>query len=221
MWYRSSSQSFLILLVGRYWNRYPGARVDSPIPHYELSDPDLWSDWNWTQRFPGSAELRKYFGHVANKWDLRRDSIFGTWVDSAKWNESNSKWIVTTKDGPTFKASFFLPNTGFAAKRHIPHWKGIDTFAGTWVHPSYWPKIEPDLKGKKIAVIGTGTSCSCIKAGAHANVTFFAVPRFDRHPTCTVSRSSCIGVFPLPKDAESCTANETGRVHRQLSLIHI
>ena len=79
-------------------------------------------------------------------------------MNSAVWDESESKWTIGTKDGPTFKASFFLANTGFAAKRHIPDWPGIDFFKGTWIHPSYWPKQEPDLKGKKIAVIGTGST---------------------------------------------------------------
>lgn len=48
-----------------YWNRYPGARVDSSIPHYEFDDPTLWSTWTWKQRFPDSHELRAYFAHVA------------------------------------------------------------------------------------------------------------------------------------------------------------
>ena len=56
-----------LLTSCRYWNRYPGARVDSTIPHYEFSDPELWSDWHWGKRFPGSAELRAYFQYVASK----------------------------------------------------------------------------------------------------------------------------------------------------------
>jgi cation diffusion facilitator CzcD-associated flavoprotein CzcO len=51
-----------------------------------------------------------------------------------------------------------LLNTGFAAKRYTQNWKGIDKFRGTWIHPSYWPKEEPALAGKKIAVIGTGST---------------------------------------------------------------
>lgn len=50
-----------------YWNRYPGARVDSTIPHYEFDDPALWKEWTWKQRFPGSEELRAYFAHVDKK----------------------------------------------------------------------------------------------------------------------------------------------------------
>ncbi|KAK7962103.1 uncharacterized protein PG986_002928 [Apiospora aurea] len=141
-----------------YWNRYPGARVDSSIPVYEFSDPALWQTWSWKQRFPGSAELRAYFAHVAEVWDLRRDTEFGAFVESAVWDDGESKWTVKTKKGDIYKAEFFLLNTGFAAKRYIPDWKGIDTFKGNFLHPSYWPHEELDLKGKKVAVIGTGST---------------------------------------------------------------
>ncbi len=142
----------------RYWNRYPGCRVDIPVPLYEFSDPELWTDWTWQQKFPGSTELRSYFEYVAKKWDLRKDTIFNSMVSSATWHETSARWHIRTSNGDVFKTQFFLPNTGFAAKRHIPDWKGIDTFKATFIHPSYWSKEEPDLKGKKIAVIGTGST---------------------------------------------------------------
>lgn len=141
-----------------YWNRYPGARVDSTVPHYEFSDPGLWKDWSWKQRFPGSQELREYFSFVADKWDLRRDTEFNTLISQAVFDEQNNLWHVTSLTGKTFVARHLLLNTGFSAKRHIPDWRGIDKFKGTFVHPSYWPKEEPDLRGKKVAVIGTGST---------------------------------------------------------------
>lgn len=128
------------------------------MPHYEFSDPDLYTDWKFTQRFPGSAEIRKYFRYVANKWDLDKDTVFNTRVTSAVWDADASTWMVYTNTNVVYKSQFFLPNTGIAAKRHTPDWKGIDDFQGTWVHPSFWPKEEPDLRGKKIAVIGTGAT---------------------------------------------------------------
>lgn len=142
----------------RYWNRYPGARVDIPIPHYEFSDPKLWKEWTWKQRFPGSAELRAYFQFVADIWDIRDQCVFNSYVNSAVWDEECSKWIVRTRDGTTYRATFFLPNTGFAAKRYTPNWNGIESFKGTWIHSSFWPAEGIDLKGKKIAVIGTGST---------------------------------------------------------------
>ncbi|KAJ5537713.1 hypothetical protein N7494_007192 [Penicillium frequentans] len=141
-----------------YWNRYPGARVDSTVPHYEFSDPALWKDWSWKQRFPGSQELREYFAFVADKWDLRKDTEFNTFISQAIFDERDNLWHISSSCGKKFVARYFLLNTGFSAKRHIPNWKGIDKFRGTWIHPSYWPKEEPDLKGKKVAVIGTGST---------------------------------------------------------------
>ncbi|RGP72183.1 hypothetical protein FSPOR_2855 [Fusarium sporotrichioides] len=141
-----------------FWNRYPGARVDSPVPHYEFSDPKLWREWNWSQRFPSSAEIREYFSYVAEKWDLRKDTFFNTRISNADWNDNADRWEIESEDGKRFSVKYLLLNTGFAAKRHIPDWKGIDLFRGTWIHSSYWPHKEPDLKGKKIAVIGTGAS---------------------------------------------------------------
>ena len=124
-------------LQQRYWNRYPGARVDSTIPHYEFSDPELFTEWSWTQRFPGSAELRSYFHYVAEKWNLRKDTVFSTLVTGAVWSETSSRWTIYTNTDTIYSCQFFLPNIGFAAKRHTPDWKGIDTFQGTWIHPSY------------------------------------------------------------------------------------
>lgn len=95
---------------------------------------------------------------MAEKWKLRKDTIFNTFVNSAVWNAAVQRWSIRTSNGKHFKAKFFLANTGFAAKRHTSDWKGLDTFKGTWFHPSYWPKNEPNVKGKRVAVIGTGAT---------------------------------------------------------------
>jgi cation diffusion facilitator CzcD-associated flavoprotein CzcO len=116
-----------------YWNRYPGARVDSTVPHYEFSDPDLWKDWTWKKRFPDSPEIRAYFAHVAEKWDLRKDTQFGTYVSSATWDDSIARWIIKTESGETYSAKFFLLCTGISAKRYLPDWKGMGSFKGICV----------------------------------------------------------------------------------------
>lgn len=79
-------------------------------------------------------------------------------MTSATWDENELKWTIHTQQGGIFKAKYFLLNTGFAAKRHIPDWKGIDSFKGVFLHPSYWPHKDPDLKRKRVAVIGTGST---------------------------------------------------------------
>ncbi|EOD46289.1 putative cyclopentanone -monooxygenase protein [Neofusicoccum parvum UCRNP2] len=141
-----------------YWNRYPGARVDSSIPHYEFSLPELWSQWTWKERFPDWSQLQAYFAFVADKLDLRRDAQFNTTVTQAVFSDSDSRWTVRTDTGEVFRVKFLLLNVGFAAKRYIPDFPGLDRFKGTWVHPSYWPKDGLDLAGKRVAVIGTGST---------------------------------------------------------------
>jgi cation diffusion facilitator CzcD-associated flavoprotein CzcO len=125
-----------------YWNRYPGARVDSTTPLYEFSDPALWRTWSWKQRFPGSEELRAYFEHVAKVWDLRKDTRFNTFVSSAFWDDAESRWLVKTKAGEAYKVKFLLLNTGFAAKRYIPDWKGIESFQGSLRCSSMWSTLK-------------------------------------------------------------------------------
>ncbi|ETS82852.1 hypothetical protein PFICI_04728 [Pestalotiopsis fici W106-1] len=143
-----------------HWNAYPGARVDTTIPHYEFSDPKLWEEWSWKQRFPDHTELRAYFDFVADKWDLRKDTQFNSFVESATWNDGDATWTVKTREGDIFQSKHMSLNTGFAAKRYIPDWKGTGSFKGIYIHPSYWPHagLGTDLHGKKIAVIGTGST---------------------------------------------------------------
>lgn len=93
-----------------------------------------------------------------SRWDLEKDTQFNTFVESASWNDSERLWTVHTREGGCYKARYLLLNIGFAAKRYIPDWSGIETFKGTFIHPSYWPQDGLDLKGKRVAVIGTGST---------------------------------------------------------------
>ena len=124
-----------------YWNRYPGARVDITIPHYEFSDPVLWKNWTWKQHFPSGVELREYFDHVAHKWDLRKDTKFDSFVEAAVWNDEENKWTVKTKKGEVFRVKFLLLNTGIAAKRYIPNWEGIKDSKSECSSASYLTRL--------------------------------------------------------------------------------
>lgn len=141
-----------------HWNCYPGARVDIETPLYEFSMPDLWRDWTWQERFPGWQELQAYFAHVASTYDLRKDTIFDTCVTAATFDDLISKWTVKTNVGQIFEVKYLLLNTGFSAKRYVPDFKGLASFKGHWLHPSYWPKEGLDMAGKKVAIIGTGST---------------------------------------------------------------
>ncbi|HIG41044.1 MAG: NAD(P)/FAD-dependent oxidoreductase [bacterium] len=141
-----------------HWNCYPGARVDSHVPNYEFSIPELWQDWTWTERFPGVDELRRYFDYVDRKLDLSRDIEFNTRVTSAEFDVDSNHWLVGTGDGRTIRTRFLIPCLGFAAKTYIPEFVGLQTFEGICHHTGTWPQDGLDLAGKRVGVIGTGAS---------------------------------------------------------------
>ncbi|KAM5353703.1 hypothetical protein ACJ41O_000353 [Fusarium nematophilum] len=141
-----------------HWNCYPGARVDSRTPIYEYSNPRLWKDWTWTQRYPGRDEICRYFEHVEARLGLKKDIIFGTRVTSAKWDDKDGTWSVRSGDGVTRASRFFLLCTGFAAKPFIPELKGLQNFKGISCHTSKWPRGGIDCQGKKVALVGNGSS---------------------------------------------------------------
>jgi cation diffusion facilitator CzcD-associated flavoprotein CzcO len=144
------------------WNRYPGARVDCEFPYYGFSDPAVWSTFTWTERFPSDSELRQYFEHAADVWDLKRDMEFETTVKSCEYQEgvdgSDSHWIVKTSTGKGYKCKSLVAATGTSFKQHIPEWKGREDFEGVLHHSSLWPQENVELAGKRVAVIGAGST---------------------------------------------------------------
>jgi cation diffusion facilitator CzcD-associated flavoprotein CzcO len=79
-------------------------------------------------------------------------------VLAAEFDTSDDKWTIHCDGRTTIRASFFIPAIGFAAKRHFPDWKGLDTFKGVIHHSSFWPSEGVDVKDRKIAVVGTGAT---------------------------------------------------------------
>ncbi|KAF2454997.1 putative steroid monooxygenase [Lineolata rhizophorae] len=140
------------------WNCYPGAGVDSEIPEYQYSIPETWKDWTWSTNYPTYDELRKYFDHVDKVLHVKKDCAFDSVVVDAQFHVDEARWHVKTADGRTAKAKYFIVAAGFAAKRYIPEWPGIDSFKGIIHHSSFWPDEHVDVRGKRCAVIGTGAS---------------------------------------------------------------
>jgi cation diffusion facilitator CzcD-associated flavoprotein CzcO len=153
-----------------HWNSYPGARVDSQYPIYQYSLPEIYRGWRWGEVYPGSAELRDYFKFVDGELGLSENVVFGTKVVGAEWvdgddeseggGEGKGRWMVSCDDGRVFRTRFFLPCAGFAAKRHFPNWPGLEegVFGGLVCHSSFWPEEGVDVRGKKVAVVGTGAT---------------------------------------------------------------
>lgn len=141
-----------------HWNHYPGARVDSNVPGYELVNPVLWKKWRWQESYPSQPELLAYFEHVDKELSLSKDCVFNARVTSAEFLQDEKEWLVRTEDNRVVRTKYLVPAVGFASKQHIPGWKGLDEFEGTICHTSNWPREGIDVRGKRVAIIGTGSS---------------------------------------------------------------
>lgn len=142
-----------------FWNRYPGARVDSHFPFYQYwFAKELWDEANWTERFPAQPEIEAYLNHVVDKYDLRRHISFSTRVTSAIFDEGTGLWTVGTDKGETVRARFVVFNTGGLSEPMVPPFPGHETFQGLSYHTSRWPKGAVDLAGKRVGVFGTGAT---------------------------------------------------------------
>ncbi|GAB3302037.1 flavin-containing monooxygenase [Parasphingorhabdus pacifica] len=142
-----------------YWNRYPGARCDIESVEYSYSfDPELEQEWNWTERYAAQPEILSYAEHVAERYDLRADITFGVRVGNLDWCDEMTQWTVRTDDGRSRTATYVIAGTGCLSKPSIPEFDGTDDFTGELYWTSNWPHENVDLEGKKVAVIGTGSS---------------------------------------------------------------
>ena len=142
-----------------YYNRYPGARCDVESVDYCYSFSDeLQQEWNWTEKYATQAEILRYLNWVADKLDLRRDIAFNTRVVSAVLDETTLRWTVTTDGGQKLSARFCLMATGPLSDAMTPEFSGLDSFAGEIYHTAAWPHDPVDFTGKRVAVIGTGSS---------------------------------------------------------------
>jgi cation diffusion facilitator CzcD-associated flavoprotein CzcO len=142
-----------------YWNRYPGARCDTESIMYSYSfDPELEQEWSWSERYAAQPEIRAYLDHVADRYDLRRDIDLETRIVSAHFHDARKRWRVTTADGRSADCQFFITAVGCLSIAKAPEWPGQSEFRGRVIHTSSWPEEEPDLTGKRVGVVGTGSS---------------------------------------------------------------
>jgi cyclohexanone monooxygenase len=142
-----------------YWNRYPGARCDVESMQYSYSFSDeLQKEWEWSERYAPQPEILRYANHVADRFDLRRDIQFDTRVDRAIFDEGSNKWQITTSDGKAVTAAHVVLATGCLSNARVPDIKGLKDFRGEVYHTGHWPHEPVDFTGKRVGVIGTGSS---------------------------------------------------------------
>ncbi|MBM3139583.1 MAG: NAD(P)/FAD-dependent oxidoreductase [Chloroflexi bacterium] len=142
-----------------YWNRYPGARCDSESYVYCFSfDRELLQEWQWSGKYPEQPEILGYLNHVADRFDLRRNIHFRTRVTAARFDEASGCWDVETDAGERVRARFLITAIGCLSAAQVPSIPGLDRFEGSWYHTGQWPHEGVDFTGKRVGVIGTGSS---------------------------------------------------------------
>ncbi|GAB7355513.1 hypothetical protein MBLNU459_g6000t1 [Dothideomycetes sp. NU459] len=140
-----------------YWNRYPGARVDSETPFYQLNIPEVYQTWNFATRFPDHVELRRYFAHIDKTLDLRKDVEFNARVIDASYDVEKARWTVKTSAGHTATCKYLILATGLLHRRFIPDFPGLKNYKGEVHHSGFWPD-DLDVTGKNVALIGAGAT---------------------------------------------------------------
>lgn len=140
-----------------HWNRYPGARVDTEMPSYQFNIPAVYKGWNWSERFPGDEELRRYFKHVDSVLGLSQDTFFNTIVTSVKYDTASRRWNVSTDTGLTASCKYVIAATGSSYKKHFPRFNGLEKYGGQLAHAADYPE-NLNVKGKRVGVVGNGAS---------------------------------------------------------------
>lgn len=142
-----------------YWNRYPGARCDVESLEYSYQfSQELQQEWEWTERYAAQDELLRYLNHVADRFSLRRDIQLRTRIASAHFEETSARWVLRTDGGDSVTSKWVIMATGCLSKPNDPRLPGTDDFRGNRYHTARWPHEPVSFSGRRVGVIGTGSS---------------------------------------------------------------
>lgn len=142
-----------------HWNRYPGARCDVESLQYSYSFSDeVQQEWHWEERFASQPEILRYIHFVADKFDLKRSVELNTTVVAASYGEADGTWTTETADGRVLVSRYLIFATGALSVPIEPDIAGLDRFSGAIYRTSTWPKQPVDFSGRRVAVVGTGSS---------------------------------------------------------------
>ena len=215
-----------------FWNQYPGARCDVESMDYQYSFSDsLVSQWRWTERYPAAQEIVAYLNYVTDTFDLRNDMKFETVVTSASFDEATNSWTVRTDRSDVVTCTYVVWGTGCLSIPQQPSIEGLDSFQGETFITGLWPKDEPSFTGKRVAVVGTGSSAVQvipeIAKEAAELVVFqrtanYVMPAFNR-PLSDTERDARLASFQADrqKTRESIVGlhyDETGKAIAEISL---
>jgi cation diffusion facilitator CzcD-associated flavoprotein CzcO len=142
-----------------YWNRYPGARCDIESMQYSYQfDDELEQAWNWKEKYASQPEILEYVDHVIERFKLADGIQYNTRVGAAVFDEANGRWTIDSTTGERFVAQFCVMATGCLSSTNLPGFKNKDAFKGPIYHTGQWPHEGVDFTGKRVAIVGTGSS---------------------------------------------------------------
>ena len=147
--------------IGGVWNfnRYPGARCDVESFDYSYRfSPELEQEWRWSERYATQPEILRYVHHVAERFDLFRDVYLNSRVASAVFDEAASRWTVECEDGRSWTAAKLILAVGQLSTPKETVYPGQQAFAGRIIYSANWPRDDISFAGKRVAIIGTGSS---------------------------------------------------------------
>ena len=163
--FRGQGQSVVVLeaadSIGGVWyfNQYPGARCDVESHDYSYRfSPELEQEWRWSERYATQPEILRYINHVADRFDLRRNIELNSRVTSVKFDEASSRWQVASQDGRVWSSRRIILAMGQLSAPKEPTYPGQGEFGGQIIYSARWPKSEIDFTGRRVAIIGTGSS---------------------------------------------------------------
>ena len=141
------------------WNRYPGAHCDVESLEYSYSFSEhLQQGWTWSHRYAPQAEILKYINHVADRFDLRESIRFKTCLLSTVPDEDSNLWVIRTSTGETVRARYCIMASANLSSFRVPEFPCLERFKGQCYHSSHWPEGGVDVSGKRVGVIGTGST---------------------------------------------------------------
>lgn len=142
-----------------YWNRYPGARCDVLSADYSYSfSSEVEQEWRWSERYATQPEILRYIEFVTKKFDLLRDVQLNTRMKSARLDEEDDNWLVEVEGGRILRSTYLVMATGCLSTAKLPDIEGRESFSGEVYHTAYWPHEDVSFAGKRVGVIGTGSS---------------------------------------------------------------
>ena len=192
-----------------FWNRYPGARCDIESVDYCYSFSDeLLAEWTWTERYAAQPEILRYLRHVADRFDLRRDIQFDTRVASVRYDEPGNRWLVFTGAGEMVSARHCVLAVGNLSSVKRPEFAGLEAFQGDWYHTAQWPADGVELQGKRVGVVGTGSTA--IQAVPQIAKQAAQVYVFQRTPNYSMPARN----RPLPPEELADVRREYGQRRR-------